>query len=180
MRMDKLTSKFQAALADASSLALGRDHNYIEPVHVMIALLDQEGGTVHYLLTQSGANVNKLRSQLDESLDRMPVVEGTAGDVHISSDLNRLMNMTDKLSQKRKDQYISSELFILAGIDDKGAMGDLLRKSGASKQSLEQSIDALRVAARKSMTRMQRISDRRWKNIRLILPSALSRASLIQ
>ncbi len=144
MRMDKLTSKFQAALADASSLALGRDHNYIEPVHVMIALLDQEGGTGHYLLTQSGANVNKLRSQLDESLDRLPVVEGTAGDVHISSDLNRLMNMTDKLSQQRKDQYISSELFILASIDGKDAMGDLLRKSGATKQSLEQSIDALR------------------------------------
>ena len=144
MRMDKLTSKFQTALAEAQSLALGRDHNYIEPVHVMAALLDQEGGTVHYLLTQSGANVNLLRSQLDEALDSLPVVEGTGGDVHISNELNSLLNMTDKLAQKRKDQFISSELFVLACLDDKGRMGDLLRKSGATKEAVEKSIEVLR------------------------------------
>ncbi|MEE9494175.1 MAG: ATP-dependent chaperone ClpB [Gammaproteobacteria bacterium] len=144
MRMDKLTSKFQAALAEAQSLALGRDHNYIEPVHVMTALLDQEGGTVHYLLTQSGANVNLLRSQLDETLDNLPEVEGTGGDVHISNELNSQLNMTDKLAQKRKDQFISSELFVLACLDDKGKMGDLLRKSGATKNAVEKAIETLR------------------------------------
>ncbi len=101
MRMDKLTSKFQVALADAQSLALGRDHNYIEPVHVLSALLDQEGGTVHHLLTQAGVNVNLLRSQLAETMDRLPTVEGAGGDVHVSNDLNRLFNLTDKLAQKR-------------------------------------------------------------------------------
>ena len=144
MRMDKLTSKFQMALAEAQSLALGRDHNYIEPVHVMVALLDQEGGSVHHLLTQAGVNVNLLRSQLGEQLDKLPTVEGTGGDVHISNDLNRLLNMTDKLAQKRSDQYISSELFVLAAIDDKGSLGDLLRKAGATKGTLEQAIEAMR------------------------------------
>ena len=100
MRMDKLTSKFQMALADAQSLALGRDHNYIEPVHVMVALLDQEGGTVRHLLTQADVNSNLLRSQLGEWLDRLPTVQGTAGEVHISSDLNRLLNLTDKLAHQ--------------------------------------------------------------------------------
>ncbi len=144
MRMDKLTSKFQTALADAQSLALGRDHNYIEPVHVLTALLDQEGGTVHHLLGQSGVKVNLLRSQLAEMMDRLPTVEGAGGDVHISNDLNRLLNLTDKLAQKRNDQYISSELFVLAAIEDKGQPGDLLRKAGAAKGSLEQAIEAMR------------------------------------
>ena len=143
MRMDKLTSKFQVALADAQSLALGRDHNYIEPVHVLSALLDQEGGTVHHLLTQAGVNVNLLRSQLAETMDRLPTIEGAGGDVHVSNDLNRLFNLTDKLAQKRKDQYISSELFVLASIEDK-SLGDLLRKAGATKGTLEQAIEALR------------------------------------
>ncbi|MEW6352877.1 MAG: ATP-dependent chaperone ClpB [Pseudomonadota bacterium] len=144
MRMDKLTAKFQTALAEAQSLAVGRDHQFIEPVHLMTALLDQEGGTVRHLLTQADVNVNRLRSQLGEALDRLPKVEGIAGDVHISNDLARLLNVTDKLAQQRKDQYISSELFVLAALEDKGALGELLRKSGASKGALEKAIEHMR------------------------------------
>jgi ATP-dependent Clp protease ATP-binding subunit ClpB len=144
MRMDRLTSKFQMALADAQSLAVGRDHQFIEPAHVLTALLDQEGGTVRHLLTQSDVNVNQLRSGLGESLDRLPAVQGTAGEVHISNDLNRLLNQTDKLAQQRKDQYISSELFVLAAIEDQGATGELLRNAGASKGAIERSIEQLR------------------------------------
>ncbi|MCW8880848.1 MAG: hypothetical protein OQK92_00945, partial [Sedimenticola sp.] len=114
MRMDRLTSKFQMALADAQSLAVGRDHQFIEPAHMMTALLDQEGGTVRHLLTQSDVNVNQLRSGLGDILDRLPSIEGAEGDLHISNDLGRLLNQSDKLAQKRKDQYISSELFVLA------------------------------------------------------------------
>ncbi len=145
MRMDKLTAKFQMALADAQSLAVGQDHQFIEPVHLMVALLDQEGGTVRHLLTQSDINVNMLRSQLGEMLDRQPAVSGgEAGEVHISNDLSRLLNVTDKLAQKRSDQYISSELFVLAVIEDKSELGETLRRAGASKGAIEQAIDKLR------------------------------------
>jgi len=144
MRMDRLTSKFQMALADAQSLAVGRDHQFIEPAHVLTALLDQEGGTVRHLLTQADVNVNQVRSALGEALDRLPSVQGMAGDVHISNDLNRMLNQTDKLAQERKDQYISSELFVLAAAEDKGAMGDALRKAGAHKGAIERAIDNLR------------------------------------
>jgi ATP-dependent Clp protease ATP-binding subunit ClpB len=144
MRMDKMTSKFQQALADAQSLAVGRDHQFIEPAHLMIALLDQEGGSVRHLLSQADVNVNLLRSQLGEQLDQVAQVEGAAGDVHISNDLGRLLNVTDKLAQQRKDSYISSELFILAALEDKGGVGSLLRTAGASKQLLEQAIEKMR------------------------------------
>ena len=144
MRMDKMTSKFQLALADAQSLAVGRDHQFIEPVHLMVALLDQEGGSVRHLLAQADVNVNLLRSQLGELLEKQPQVQGAAGDVHVSNDLGRLLNVTDKLAQQRKDAYISSELFLLAVLEDKGGVGDLLRKAGASKGLLEQAIDNLR------------------------------------
>jgi ATP-dependent Clp protease ATP-binding subunit ClpB len=144
MRMDKMTSKFQQALADAQSLAVGRDHQFIEPAHLMIALLDQEGGSVRHLLVQSDVNVNLLRSQLGEQLDQIAQVEGTAGEVHISNDLGRLLNVTDKLAQQRKDSYISSELFVLAALQDKGGVGELLRKAGASKHLVEQAIDQVR------------------------------------
>src|ERR687895_1523520 len=123
MRMDKLTSKFQQALADAQSLAIGRDHQYIEPLHVMLALLDQQGGSMRPLLDKAGTNINLLRTQLDEALDRLPRVEGAGGDIHISNELNRVLNLTDKLAQKRGDQYISSELFVLAALEDKGTLG---------------------------------------------------------
>ena len=144
MRMDKLTSKFQMALADAQSLALGKDHQFIEPVHLMIAMLDQEGGGVRHLLTQADVNVNLLRSSLGEEIDHMPSVSGGDADVHVSNDLNRLLNQTDKLAQKRNDQYISSELFVLAAADDKGKLGDLMRKAGATKGALEKAIENVR------------------------------------
>jgi ATP-dependent Clp protease ATP-binding subunit ClpB len=142
--MDKLTSKFQMALADAQSLAVGRDHQFLEPVHVMIALLDQQGGTVRPLLSKADVNVNLLRSQLGEALDRLPRVEGVSGDVQISNTLTRLLNLTDKLAQQRKDAYISSELFVLAALEDKGELGNLLRKAGAAKGSIEQAIESMR------------------------------------
>ena len=144
MRMDKLTSKFQLALSDAQSLAVGRDHQFIEPTHVMAALLDQDGGTVRPLLAQADVNVNLLRSQLGEALDRLPRVEGTGGDVQIANGLSRLLNLTDKLAQQRKDAYISSELFVLAALEDKGELGTLLRKAGATKSLIERGIDAMR------------------------------------
>ncbi|MEJ2345046.1 MAG: ATP-dependent chaperone ClpB [Gammaproteobacteria bacterium] len=142
--MDKLTSKFQMALADAQSLAVGRDHQFIEPVHVMTALLDQEGGSIRSLLTQADVNVNGLRSQLGEALDRLPSVQGVGGDVHLSNDLGRLLNLCDKLSQQRKDNYISSELFVLAALEDKGGLGEMLRKAGAAKGGIEQAIERVR------------------------------------
>ncbi|HHH36851.1 MAG TPA: ATP-dependent chaperone ClpB [Gammaproteobacteria bacterium] len=144
MRMDKLTSKFQMALADAQSLAVGRDHQFIEPLHLMIALLDQEGGTVRHLLSQSEVDVNALRSQLGEALEQLPRVEGAAGEVHISNDLGRLLNITDKLAQERGDQYISSELFVLAALEDRGTLGNLLRRAGAAKGAIEKAIEEMR------------------------------------
>ena len=144
MRMDKLTSKFQLALADAQSLAVGRDHQYIEPLHVMTALLDQQGGSVRHLLDKAGTNVNLLRSQLGEALDRLPSVEGTGGEVHISNDLNRILNLTDKIAQKRGDQYISSELFVLAALEDKSQVGTILRNAGAVKGAIEKAIEDVR------------------------------------
>ncbi|MET0497576.1 MAG: ATP-dependent chaperone ClpB [Steroidobacteraceae bacterium] len=144
MRMDKLTSKFQMALADAQSLAVGLDHQYIEPLHLMAALLDQQGGSVRPLLTKAGANVNLLRSQLGEALDRLPKVSGNAGEVHLSSDLNRVLNVTDKLAQQRGDQYISSELFLLAALEDRGQLGSTLRNAGVIKGAIDKAIDEVR------------------------------------
>src|ERR1700692_2727459 len=144
MRMDKLTTKFQAALADAQSLAVGRDNQFIEPVHLMAALLDQQGGTARSLLEKAGANVAKLRSGLAGALERLPKVEGSAGDVGLANDLNRLLNVTDKLAQKRGDQFISSELFVLAACDDRGELGRILKSCGAARESLETAIDEVR------------------------------------
>ena len=144
MRMDKLTSKFQMALADAQSLAVGLDNQFIEPSHVMVALLDQEGGMVRGLLTKSGANVNLLRSQLGDALDRLPKVEGTGGEVHFGNDVSKLLNLTDKLAQKRNDQYISSELFVLAALDNKSPLASIMNQAGAVHGAVEKSIDDLR------------------------------------
>jgi ATP-dependent Clp protease ATP-binding subunit ClpB len=141
MRMDKLTSKFQAALAEAQSLAVGRDHAFIEPIHVMKALLDQEGGSIRPILTKANVNIANLRSLLDNAINQLPQVEGTGGEIHISNELSRLLNLTDKLAQKRKDHYLSSELFLLAATDDTGTLSDLLKKSGATKAALEKAID---------------------------------------
>jgi ATP-dependent Clp protease ATP-binding subunit ClpB len=144
MRTDKLTNKFQLALSEAQSLAVGRDHQFIEPVHVLAALLDQDGGTVRPLLAQADVNINLLRSQLGEALDRLPRVEGVGGDVQISNALSRLLNLTDKLAQQRKDAYISSELFVLAALEDKGELGTMLHKAGATKTLIERGIETLR------------------------------------
>ncbi len=144
MRMDRLTSKFQEALSDAQSIAVGRDHQFIEPVHLMIALLDQQGGSVRPMFTHAGININLLRSQLGELLEKLPSVEGTSGELHISNALGKLLNVTDKLAQERKDQFISSELFVLAAMEDKGPLSDLLKSAGASKQTLAAAVDAIR------------------------------------
>jgi len=144
MRMDKLTSKFQMAFADAQSLAVGRDHQFIEPVHLMIALLDQQGGSARGLLTRAGANVNLLRSKLGEAIDRLAHVEGTGGEVHIGNDLDKLMNVTDKLSQERKDRYIASEMFVLAALDNKSPLAGILEQAGAIRGAVEKSIEDMR------------------------------------
>jgi len=144
MRMDKLTTKFQSALAEAQSLAVGRDHQFIEPVHVLAALLDQEGGTTRPLLAKGDVNANALRSKIGQMLDRMPSVEGNGGEVHISSDLSKLLNLTDKFAQQRGDEYITSELFVLAALDDKGELGRLLKEAGVSKGGIDKAIESLR------------------------------------
>ena len=147
MRMDKLTSKFQLALADAQSLAVGRDHQFIEPIHLMAALLEQDGGTASGLLSKAGVNLNVLRSRLGEALERLPAVEGAGGELHISNDLGKLLNVTDKLAQKRGDAYISSELFILAALQSRGPLAGLLEEAGAVKGAVEKAIDEVRGGA---------------------------------
>ena len=144
MRMDRLTSKFQEALADAQSLAVGRDHQFIEPVHLMLALLDQQGGSVRSLFAHAGVNINLLRSQLNQLLGKQASVEGADGDLHLSNALGKLLNVTDKLAQDRKDQFISSELFVLAAMKEKGSLTDALVSSGASKQTIEAAVEAIR------------------------------------
>ncbi|HEX7237648.1 MAG TPA: Clp protease N-terminal domain-containing protein, partial [Gammaproteobacteria bacterium] len=144
MRMDKLTTNFQQALADAQSLAVGRDHQFIEPVHVLASLLEQQGGSVLGILTKAGANLNLLRSQLGEALDRIPRVEGTPGEVHLGNELSKLLNVTDKLAQERGDAYISSELFLLAAVQSKGDLGRILERAGAVKGAIAKAIDEVR------------------------------------
>ncbi len=144
MRMDKMTGKLQEALADAQSLAVGRDHQFIEPVHLMTALLDQEGGTTRHLLANCNVNVNALRSQLSQMLDAMPSVEGTGGDVLVSNNLGRLLNLTDKYAQKRGDQFISTELYLLAALEDKGELARVLKQAGLSRNGVERAIDEIR------------------------------------
>lgn len=141
MRMDKLTSKFQLALQDAQSLALGRDHQFIEPAHLLLAFLDQEGSGVRPVLMQAGVNVNGLRSALNQSLDNMASVENGSGTLHVSSETNRLLNLTDKKAQKRGDSYIASELFVLAALEEKkNSAADILMKNGANLAAVEKVI----------------------------------------
>ncbi len=144
MATDKLTAKFQAALAEAQSLAVRLDHQYIEPEHILLALLNQEGGTVRPLLEKTGANASKLRSELMAALDRMPKVEGNAGEVHVSNNTVRLLNVADKLAQQRGDQYISSELFLLAAFEDRGNLQRILKDAGLVRGMVEAAIAELR------------------------------------
>jgi len=144
MRMDKLTSRFQQALADAQSLAVGRDHSVIEPAHLMTALIDQSGGSTRPLLSQAGINVPLLRERLGEALEKLPKVSGQAGNVSVGNDLARLLNVTDKLAQQRNDAFIASELFVLAALDDGGELGRALKAAGADKARIEAAIDKVR------------------------------------
>jgi len=144
MRMDKFTTKFQQALGEAQSLAVGRDNQFIEPVHVMAALMDQQGGTTRHLLTQAGVDANALRAELNRAMDKLPSVEGTGGDIHLSNSLASLLNLTDKFAQQRGDQFISTELFILAGLEDKGDLKKILKDAGVSRTGIEKAIESLR------------------------------------
>ena len=144
MRFDKLTTRFQQALSDAQSMAIGQDHAYIEPQHLLLSLLQQEDGGTASLLQRSGANVAPLRDALKKSLDRLPKVEGTGGEVTTSRDLGNLLNLTDKEAQKRNDQFIASEMFLLAALQDKGEIGALLKQHGANRAALEQAINEVR------------------------------------
>ena len=146
MRVDKFTNKFQMALSDAQSLAVGRNHPLVEPAHVMMALLDQDGG-VRGLLVRSNVDVDRLRSGLGEMMDRFPQVEGNDGDIRLSNDLLKLLNVCDKLSQERGDRFIAVEMFVLAAIGDKGELGRLFRNVGASRTAIEQVIDRMRGGA---------------------------------
>lgn len=144
MRLDRFTSKFQLAISDAQSLALGRDHQYIEPVHLLTAMLNQQGGSLRPLLDQANVNVNALRSALSEAVDRLPRIDGIGGDVQLSKDSIILLNLCDKIAQQRKDDYITSEIFVLAALQDKGRLGDVLRQLNVKKETIEQAIDNMR------------------------------------
>jgi ATP-dependent Clp protease ATP-binding subunit ClpB len=144
MRIDKLTSRLQLALADAQSVAVGKDHNFIEPIHLLFVLLDQQGSSLVPLLGQLKVDVRKLKEALSTKMEAMPKVQGNEGDVHMSNDLGRLFNIADKMAQQRKDQFISSELILLAALDDKGVVGQLLKDAGVNKPALEKAIEAAR------------------------------------
>jgi ATP-dependent Clp protease ATP-binding subunit ClpB len=144
MRIDKLTTKFQQALADAQSLAVGRDSGYIEPHHLLLALLQQDDGSSASILQRAGVNVPALSASVRAGADRLPKVEGAGGEVNVSRELASLLNLTDKEAQKRGDQFIASELFLLALADDKGETGRLLKQHGGSRTAIEQAVAAVR------------------------------------
>lgn len=144
MRLDRLTSKLQIAISDAQSLALGRDHQYIEPIHLMYTLLNQDGSSIRALFTRIGINVNELHSKLSQAIERVARVDGIGGDVQFSQNMVTLLNLSDKFSQKRKDKYISSEIFVLAAAEDKGQLGDILKLVGVNTKNVETAIDSLR------------------------------------
>ncbi|AGH45943.1 ATP-dependent chaperone ClpB [Paraglaciecola psychrophila] len=161
MRLDSFTSKFQTAISEAQSLALGRDHQYIEPVHLMTALLNQQGGSVRPLFDQANINVNSLRSALAEALGRLPRIEGTGGDVQLGKSTVVLLNLSDKIAQKRKDDYITSEVFVLAALQDKGSLGALLKQSGADQEKIEKAIEKMRGG--------QKVTDQNAEDVRQAL-----------
>src|SRR4030095_11988539 len=144
MRYEKFTTKLQEALAEAQSLAVGQDHQQIEPQHLLAALLAQEDGLAASLIAKAGANPAALKSRRQQAIARLPKVEGTPGEVHVSRDLSNLLNVADKEAQKRGDQYIASELFLLAAGADKGHTGRLLKGAGVSGKNLEKAIAEVR------------------------------------
>src|SRR5205085_12056771 len=142
MRFEKFTTKLQEALAEAQSAALGSDNQYIEPQHLLAALANDPG--ISGLLAKAGANVNGLKKALADSIARLPKVEGTPGEVHLSRDLSTLLNVADKEAQKRGDQYIASELFLIAAAGDRGETGRMLKQAGVTKAALEKAIEEVR------------------------------------
>ena len=144
MRMDKLTTKFQLALQEAQSLAVGREHQFIEPVHLMYAMLTQENSAVDALLVRTGANTNLIKQRCDEAIQHLPTVSGTAGEVHVSSALGNLLNITDKIAQQQGDEYIASELFAVAALEDKGKLKEILEEAGVHKGALISAFSSMR------------------------------------
>ena len=144
MRQEKFTSRFMQALGEAQSLAVGRDHQIIEPAHVLLALIDQQGGSVRPVLQKAGGNLQRLRSDLGDALDRLPKVQGTPGELHTSNDLTKLLNVTDKIAQTKGDQYISSELFLLAAYEDRALLARLLKDAGFARGAVEKAVDEVR------------------------------------
>ena len=144
MRLDRFTSKFQAALADAQSLALGRDHQFIEPIHLMYSLLTQTGSSVRALLAQAGVNADEMMTKVSAEIDKLFKVDGVGGDVQLSHNMANLLNLCDKYAQKRKDSYISSEIFILVACEDKGPLGTLFKQFGLTQNKIETAISAIR------------------------------------
>ncbi|NWG32371.1 MAG: AAA family ATPase, partial [Rhodocyclaceae bacterium] len=144
MRFDKFTTKFQQALADAQSIAIGHDNQIIEPQHLLLALLNQEDGSTSSILARAGVNVGGLRKALDAAIDRLPQVQGHGGEVTIGRDLSNLLNLTDREAQKAGDQFIASEMFLLALTEDKGETGRLFKQHGADRRALEEAIRAIR------------------------------------
>jgi len=147
MRFDKFTTKLQEALADAQSRALGQDHQYIEPQHLLLALMEQEDGGASALVSKAGGNPNALKQALADAIGRLPKVEGAPGEVHVSRELAALLNVADKEAQKRGDQYIASEMFLIAAVGDKGEIGRMLKQAGVTKAALEKAIEQVRGGA---------------------------------
>ena len=144
MRIDRLTSKLQIAVSDAQSIAVGQDHNFIEPTHLIVALLDQEGSSAKPILAQAGANLIKLRTSLQAYLVQLPKIQDHDGDVHMSNDFGRLLNMADKYSQKRGDQFITTEAILLAAVEDKGEIGRMFKQVGLTKEDIETAVEHVR------------------------------------
>ncbi|WP_028219189.1 ATP-dependent chaperone ClpB [Paraburkholderia oxyphila] len=147
MRIDKLTTKFQEALADAQSLAVGHDNQYIEPVHLLAALVAQQDGSARSLMSRAGVQVQALQNSLNDAINRLPQVQGTDGNVQVGRELTGLLNQADKEAQKLNDTYIASEMFLLAVADDRGDAGQIARKNGLTRKALEAAIVAVRGGA---------------------------------
>lgn len=174
MRFDKLTTKFQQAFADAQSIAIGQDSPTIEPQHLLLALLQQEDGGTLSLLQRSGVNTAPLLDSIKQSIQRLPKVENSGGEITISRTLNNLLNLADKEAQKRNDQFIASEMFLLAASQDKGEVGTLLKQHGVSASALEKAINTVRGGEQVSSAEAEG-SREALKNIPWILPSGLGR-----
>ena len=144
MNIEKFTTKFQEALSEAQSLAIGKDNQFIEPVHLLTALLNQQGGSIAPILTASGVNVALLRNELKTELNKLPQVIGNGGDVQLSRQLINLLNLCDKFAQQNQDKFISSELFLLAALEERGMISDILKKCGAKKEQISQAIQQIR------------------------------------